>query len=217
MRILLFGATGNAGDGVLHSCVDAPDVLEVRAVVRRAPAVSHPKISVILHADFMNYGSTGSAFEGIDACFFCLGISTAQASSEAEYRTITMDFAIAAAAELRQRSPHAAFHYLSGQGARLNSPAMWARVKAEAEQALMQSFAATCWRPGYIHGELHPDAPLFQKLGKPVFRLLKHSRNLYVTARELGRAMLYATDHPLGARIVHNREIREIARKHLSH
>ena len=213
MRTLLFGATGNAGSGVLRACLDAPDVTELRIIVRRPPSLVHPKLSVIEHTDFTSYTSATGAFEGVDACFYCIGISAVQASSDAQYRAVTMDYAIAAAAELRRRSPRAAFHYLSAQGAHLNSPAMWARVKAEAEQTLMRDFGATCWRPAYIDGRLHPNAPLFQKLGKPVFQLLKPFRDLYVTAETIGRAMLYATRHPLGARVVHNREIHQLARK----
>ena len=107
MKILLFGATGTAGGSVLRVCLSTPEVTAVRAVLRRPPAVSHDKLHVLVHTDFLDYTAIESAFVDVDACFFCLGISVSQVSGEEEYRTITRDFAVAAAKMLRAHSPSA--------------------------------------------------------------------------------------------------------------
>jgi len=113
------------------------------------------------------------AFRGVDACLFCLGISASQVSGEAEYRKITYDFALAAAAALKEESPAAAFQFLSGQGAGLQSRMMWARVKAEAERDLIALVDAVCWRPGFIDGETSSSGPRIYQAVRPLFRLFQ--------------------------------------------
>src|SRR6185436_17796068 len=137
MKILLFGASGTAGGGVLQACLHAPEVEEVRAVVRRSLDKIHGKLRGVVHGDYLDYSAVAEAFAGVDAGLFCLGTSATQVSGEAEYRRITYDFAVAAARTLRERSPEAVFHYVSGSGASLDSRMMWARVKAEAERDLI--------------------------------------------------------------------------------
>ncbi|MEQ1760321.1 MAG: NmrA family NAD(P)-binding protein [Vicinamibacterales bacterium] len=134
MTILLFGATGSAGGSVLRVCLESPAVASVRAIVRRPLAVSAAKLTVVLRQNFADHAGAEATFAGVDACFYCLGKSAQQVKDEASYRRITHDFAIAAARALRQQSPTAAFHFLSGHGASLTSSVMWARVKAETER-----------------------------------------------------------------------------------
>src|SRR5436190_7045785 len=105
MQILLFGATGLAGGGVLRACLDAPDVSEVRAVVRRATGVRDPKLREIIHDNYLDYSAIADAFAGVDACFFCLGVSVSQVPLEADYRRIHQQFPTAAATLLRAQSP----------------------------------------------------------------------------------------------------------------
>src|ERR1043166_6558179 len=125
MIVLLFGATGTAGGSVLRACLASPAVAEVQAITRRPLALSDEKLRVSVHDNFLEYGAVAEAFTGVDACFFCLGISVSQVSGEAEYRKITHDFALAAAEALKLHSPAAVFHYLSGQSASLHSRMMW--------------------------------------------------------------------------------------------
>jgi uncharacterized protein YbjT (DUF2867 family) len=212
MRILLLGATGSAGGSVLLACLASPRVESVRAVVRRPLALSHPKLRVFVHADYLDYAAVAEAFTGVDACFDCLGISVGQTSGEAEYRRITHDFALAAARALRAYTPAAAFHYLSGDGASLGSRFMWARVKAEAERDLIAGFAAVCWRPAAIDGEPSRSEPRRYKLLRPILRVLfGRSRRFYVKGEDIGRAMLLAADEGMRSRVVANREIRDLA------
>ncbi len=82
MIVLLFGATGSAGGSVLRACLDAAEVTEVRALVRRVPTVTDPKLRAIVHRDFADYRGAEAAFAGVDACFYCLGKSVRQVSGE---------------------------------------------------------------------------------------------------------------------------------------
>ena len=149
----------------------------------------------------------------MDACLFCLGISVTQVSGEPEYRRITHDYALAAAEALRARSPAAAFHYISGQGTNAESRMLWARVKGETERELIERFGAVCWRPGAIDGEASEHGPWLYGAIRPLFRLLKPFRNLYVSGEDLGRAMLEGAAEGFRSRIVENAEIRAIAER----
>ena len=212
MRVLLFGATGLAGSGVLRACLDAPDVSEVRAIVRRPIGVSHPKLRAITHTDYSDYAAIAGEFAGVDACLFCLGISVSQVPVEQGYRRIHLAFPIAAARMLRGKSPAAQFHYLSGGNAGLQSRWMWARVKAEAERDLMKEFAATCWRPAMIGGTPPTPPPLVQRILRPVLvRLFKQFPVFYVENVDIGRAMLRAAQQGIRNRIIENPEIRTLA------
>src|SRR5215213_10263099 len=153
MKILLFGATGSAGGSVLRVCLETPAVEEVRVIVRRPLDLAHGKLRVFVHGNYLDFASVAEAFVNVDACLYCLGISATQVSVEKEYRVITHDFALAAAHALKAHSPGAAFHFISGQGTRLDSRMMWARVKAETERDLIALMSAVCWRPAFIDGE----------------------------------------------------------------
>ena len=212
MTLLILGATGSVGGSVLRVCLAAPQVTEVRAIVRRTLGLSHPRLREVTHGNFEGYTAVTEAFSGIDACFYCLGKSVRQVSGEAEYRTITYDYAMAAARALRQQSPAAAFHFISGAGAALNSRFMWARVKAETERDLLARFNAICYRPASVDGMPSASEPTLYKVFRPVSRvMLKPFRSLYVSGEDIGLAMLQATADGVRSRIVHNAEMRDLA------
>jgi uncharacterized protein YbjT (DUF2867 family) len=211
MKILVFGATGSAGGSVLRACLSSSLVEEVRVVTRRELALTHDKLRVIVHRDFMDFSGLESAFAGVDACCYCLGVSVTQVPDEATYRLITHDFTLAAARALAAQSPNAAFHYISGQGTRADSRMMWARVKAATEQELMALNEAVCWRPALIDGEHSESGPRVYQMLLPVLRLLKPFRSIYVSGDDLGRAMLQATVEQIRGRVIENAEIRALA------
>ena len=211
MNILLFGATGSAGGSVLKACLASPAVTQVRAIARRPVHQSHEKLRVYRHNNYLNYSAVADVFENVDACFFCLGISVAAVSGEAEYRTITHDYAVAAARMLKLNSRDAAFHYLSAQGANPASMFMWARVKGQTDEELMDFIGAVCWRPSAIDGEPSDNAPRVYKVFRPCFRLFKPFRSLYVSGEDLGNAMIHAAASNVRRRIIPNIEIRNVA------
>lgn len=213
MKVLLFGPTGTAGGSVLKVCLAEPRVTEVRAIARRLVPPSDARLRTFLHTDFLDYAAVAEAFAGVDAALFCLGISVSQVSGEAEYRRITQGFALAAARALQAGSPQAVFHYLSGQSAALDSRMMWARVKAEAERDLLALGTAVCWRPGFIDGATSANAPRLYQAMRPLTRLFKGFRGLYVSGEDIGRAMLQATEEGVRGRIYENREIRDLAER----
>jgi uncharacterized protein YbjT (DUF2867 family) len=211
LTILLFGATGSAGGSVLDVCLADDQVREVRVLARRPAPLAHDKLRWIICSDFSSYEGLERAFANVDACLFCLGKSATQVATEREYRLITIDYAMAAAHTLRQASPSAVFHYVSGSGAGLDSRFMWARVKAEAERELMVAIVAVCWRPAAIDGKPSTSEPALYRLVRPLYRLFRGFRRFYVSGEDIGLAMLEATDEGIRHRIIENAELRDFA------
>ena len=151
MKVILFGATGMIGAGALLECLDDDDVSAVTAIVRRPTGHTHAKLQEIVHDDFGDLTSIEDQLAGFDACLYCLGISAA-GMSEADYRRITYDFTIAAAQSLLRASPGLRMCFISGSGTSADSRMLWARVKAEAEQALLRMpfSSAHMFRPAAI-------------------------------------------------------------------
>ena len=201
MNILLFGATGMVGQGVLRECLLDPDVTVVLSIVRSSTGQQHLKLREIVHKNFFDFSSIESALAGFDACFFCLGVSSA-GMSEQNYRRITYDIALAAAQTLVKLNRNMTFIYVSGAGTDSSERGrlMWARVKGQTENALLRLpfKAAYMFRPGVIvplHG-IKSRTMLYRVpyavLG-PLLPLLKRLFPKYVTTTEkLGRAMLIA-------------------------
>ena len=210
MKILLFGATGSAGAAVLEACLAASIVEEVRAIARRPLMHTSPKLRTFVHKDFLDYATVEEAFRSIDACLFCLGISSMQVSKE-EYRTISYSYPLAAANMFKTKSPGAAFHYISGAGTGPESRQLWARVKAQTERDLIELVDADCWRPAFIDAKPSGNLPKIYALIQPLGRLFKPFPNLYVHGHDIGRAMLQATSEKLRHRTIENAEIRQIA------
>lgn len=210
MKLLLFGASGSAGGAVLAACLSTPAVQEVRSIARRPLTNSSPKLRTFLHSDFLDYSPVAQAFDSVDACLFCLGISVTQVSKD-EYRKITHDYTLAAARTLQTRSPLATFHYISGRGTSPDSGMFWSRVKAQTELELIDLVGADCWRPAFIGAPPSPSLPKIYAAVFPAMRLLKPFRRLYVAGDDLGYAMLQATKEHLRGRTIENPEIRDLA------
>ena len=104
MNVVLFGATGMIGQGVLRECLLDTDVQRVLTIGRTATGVQHPKLQEIAHADMWNYASIAGQLRGFDACFFCLGVTSA-GMSEADYTRVTYGITMAAAETLCRSTP----------------------------------------------------------------------------------------------------------------
>jgi uncharacterized protein YbjT (DUF2867 family) len=212
MRILLFGASGTAGGAVLQACLDTAVVQEVRVIVRRPLGRTHAKLRELVHVNYLDYAAVAEAFRAVDACLFCLGTSVTQVSKE-EFVKISHDYPIAAAEMLKTQSPGAAFHYISGAGTRAESNTFWSKVKGQTENELMELVGADCWRPGFIDAEPSASLPKVFAVLRPALRLLRPFRSLYVSGKDLGRAMLEATREKMRRRVIENAEIRELAER----
>jgi len=152
VNVLLFGATGMVGDGVLHECLGDSRVDSVLAITRSPLGVRHPKLRELRRKDFLDYRDVAREFETVDACFFCLGVSSV-GMKEAEYRHLTYDLTLAAAHTLAAVKPNATFCYVSGEGTDSSERgrSMWARVKGQTENALLAlPLDAYMFRPGLI-------------------------------------------------------------------
>lgn len=150
---IITGATGMVGEGVLHECLQHPDVERVLVINRKAGGVVHPKLREIIHADFLNLSPIESELSGYNACFFCLGVSSV-GMKEPEYRRLTYDLTLHVAQVLAKLNPDMTFCYVSGAGtdSTAQGQTMWARVKGATENALLQLpfKKAYMFRPGFM-------------------------------------------------------------------
>ena len=115
MKVILFGATGMVGQGVLRECLLDDGIEGVLAIGRTSPGLSHPKLTELLRNDLFDFGGVAVELQGHDACFFCLGVSSA-GMTEAEYIRLTYDLTIGWANELARINPAMTFIYVSGAG-----------------------------------------------------------------------------------------------------
>lgn len=218
MRVIVFGATGMVGRGVVRECLLDPGVEHVLAIGRSATGQVHDKLREIVLPDLTDYSSVEAELTGYDACFFCLGISSA-GLSEAEYRRITYDIAVAAAQALVRKSPGMTFVFVSGAGTDANSSTMWARVKGETENAIlaMPFKAKFAFRPGFIKPEHGITSRTFAYRAAytvigPLFPVIKALFPRYVTTTtRIGRAMLHATRHGAPKPILESADIDALA------
>ena len=141
MRVLIFGATGMVGGGVLRECLLAADVERVVSIGRSALLLDHPKLVQVVRPNFATDTSeiTDDDLRNVDACFFCLGVS-ASGLSEEKYTALTYSLTMAVAERLSRFSPQASFVYVSGAGADSSEQgsSMWARVRGKTENALLR-------------------------------------------------------------------------------
>jgi uncharacterized protein YbjT (DUF2867 family) len=199
MKVVLFGATGMVGQGVLRECLLDADVAGVLAIVRSPTGQRHAKLREIVHDDFLDYSAIESELTGYDACFFCLGVSSVGMNEE-RYRRLTYDIALAAARALARLNPQMVFVYVSGRGtdSTERGSLMWARVKGKTENDLLKLpfKAAYMFRPAGIqplHG-IRSKTRWVQAIyvgAAPLLSLLNRVAPTYMTTTEqVGRAMI---------------------------
>jgi uncharacterized protein YbjT (DUF2867 family) len=220
MKVLLFGATGMIGQGVLRECLVDPSVELVLAVGRRATGQHHDKLREVVHSDLFDLSALAGQLAGFDACFFCLGVTSAGMREDA-YRRVTYDLAFAVGRSLASLNPGMVFVYVSGMGTDSSGKGrvMWARVKGETENALMALpfRAAYMFRPAVVqplHG-IRSKTAWYQAVyvaTRPLLPLLRGWFPSYVTTtEEIGKAMLHVARHGAPRAILENRDINETA------
>jgi uncharacterized protein YbjT (DUF2867 family) len=197
MKVLLFGATGMVGQGVLRECLLDESVQSVLSVGRNATGQHHQKLEELKHDDFMNLANIKDTLTGYDACFFCLGVSSVGMSEE-EYRKISYDFTLSVAQTLVKLNPTMTFIYISGTGTDSSEKGrvMWARVKGKTENDLLKLpfKAAYMFRPGVIlplHG-VKSKTKLYRVMYeflRPIYPYLRKFKSV-TTTEQVGIAMI---------------------------
>jgi uncharacterized protein YbjT (DUF2867 family) len=199
MRVILTGATGMVGQGVLRECLLDPLVTEILVLGRSSVHPNSPKLREQIVPDLANLASHEAQLSGFDACFFCAGVSSVGMSEE-QYTQVTFDLTVSFARTLLPLNPAMTFIYVSGAGTDSTEEGrtMWARVKGRTENALLHlGFkAAYMFRPGFIqplHGIRSRTRvyQFFYDLSAPLMSLLKKPLKNYInTTEQLGRAMI---------------------------
>jgi uncharacterized protein YbjT (DUF2867 family) len=216
MRVVLYGASGMVGQGVLRECLLDPGVELVLSVGRRPTGTSHAKFKEIVRPDLADLSGIEDQLRGFDACFFPLGVSSA-GMTEDEYRHVTYDLTVAVGTTLARLNPGLTFVYVSGAGtdSTEHGRAMWARVKGATENALLllPIKGAYMFRPGLIrplHG-IRSKTRLYRvsyTLLWPLMPLLSALLPNYITTTEkVGRAMIRLTRDGGPKKILNAREI----------
>ena len=219
MKVIIFGATGMVGQGALRECLAAPDVEAVLTIGRTPTGQRHAKLRELVHADMWHYEKIEQDMADVDACFFCVGVSSA-GMSEKDYTHLTHDMTLAAAATLARLNPAMVFVYVSAAGAGADGKLMWERVRGRTENALFAlPFRAvyTC-RPGMIQpldGIKSKTVAyrIFYSLTKPLLPLLRSAMPRHVlTTRMLGRAMLEAVRGRAPRRVLESADLAELGK-----
>lgn len=230
MKVIVFGATGMVGQGVLRECL-LDETVESVLVVGRTPlapseaitkAGHRDKLREIVHDDLFDLSAIEGELSSYDACFFCIGVSAA-GMKEADYRRVTYDLTLAVAKTLAGRNPNMTFVYVSGAGTDSTGKGrvMWARVKGDTENALLalpfrRSFM---FRPAFIqpmHG-IQSKTKLYRvayAVTTPLYPLWKTIFPTFVTTTEqVGRAMLQVAKHGALEQVIENSAINRLAKE----
>jgi hypothetical protein len=216
MKVILTGATGMVGEGVLLECLDNPVVERVLSVSRRPCGRTHEKLAELLVPDFRNLTSVEAELAGYDACFYCAGISSV-GLKEAEYTAITYDTPLALASTLVRLNPQMVCAHVSGAhtDGTEHGKVMWARVKGKAENALMRLPFKSVYN---FRPSLMKPTPGQKKVkgGYYLVRILYPLLNLFfpgMSLIELGRAMINAVRFGAPKQVLEVPDIRQLAQR----
>lgn len=221
MKVVIYGATGMIGQAVLRETLLAADVEQVTVIGRSPTGQQHPKLRELLLPDMFDPRALAGQLGDIDACFYCLGVSS-NGMSEADYQRTTYELALVAAHALLEQSPGATFVFVSGAGADSSEQGrvMWARVKGKAENALLAlPFRAVhVFRPALVqpvHGVRSRTRAyrVLYALMRPVLPLLRLvAPKLMTTSERVGLAMLAVARDGHALRVLENHDIDAVGR-----
>ncbi|MBH8559914.1 NAD-dependent epimerase/dehydratase family protein [Hymenobacter negativus] len=214
LRVILTGATGMVGEGVLLECLANPIVEHVLVLTRKPTGRTHAKMRELLVPDLANLSDVESQLTGYNACFFCAGVSSLGISKE-EYERITHDMTVAVAETLARLNSDMTFIYVSGGGTDSNSRQHWARVKGRTENELLTLpfYAAYMFRPGFMKAT--PGQRNILKYYGAIAWLYPLARKLtpqfVSTMQEVGQAMINAADFGYTKPVLEVRDIVALA------
>lgn len=216
IKVIITGATGMVGEGVMLQCLEHPEVEQVLLINRKPSGVNHPKVKEIVHKDFLDISPIEDQLGGYDACFFCLGVSSV-GMKEPEYTRITYTLTLHVAGVLSRKNPDMVFCYVSGSGTDSTEKGrmMWARVKGKTENDLMKlPFRKVyAFRPAFIKArkEQKNVPSLYYAFSWlfPVFRPLIPGG--FGTVNEIGLAMINTVSKPYPKTILEVGDIRKLS------
>ena len=217
LRVILTGATGMVGEGVLLECLQSPAVAHVLVLTRKPTGRTHPKMSELLVPDLANLSAVESQLTGYDACFFCAGIS-AVGISAAEYERITHDLTLLVGVTVARLNPALTFIYVSGAGTdnAETSRQHWARVKGRTEnEVLALPFrAAYIFRPGMMRPRAgQRNVPKLMRVIDWLYPVIKRlAPSMACTLKEVGQAMISAADFGYSKPVLEVRDIVALAK-----
>ena len=216
MKVILFGATGMVGQGVLRECLHDDGVEAALAVGRNSTGRTHPKLRELVRKDLFDFGAAGEDLQGYDTCFFCLGVSSA-GMSEPDYTRQTYDLTLGWARVLAGINPAMTFVYVSGAGT--GGKAMWAQVKGRTEDALLALFpSAYMVRLGALramHGEVSSrrwTRIAYAALWPFLLLLRAIAPGTVISTEELGRAMIRAARDGAPRRVLEMQDLHSLGR-----
>lgn len=210
MKVIITGATGMVGEGVLFECINNPKVSAILIVGRKKYDTSSTKVKQLIVPDFLKINEYKEQLKGYDACFFCAGISSV-GLKEKEYTVITYDTSMIFAKTLLEVNPNIVFNYVSGRSTDSTEKGnvMWARVKGKTENDLMKlGFKAQYnFRPALM---LPFDG---QKSVKPIFKLMANILKYIMpkatlTLSQVGQAMINVVENGYSKQILEVNDIR---------
>ena len=198
IKVIITGATGMVGEGVLHECLLHPQIENVLVINRKPCGIQHPKLKEIIHADFFNLSPIKNELSGYDACFFCLGVSSV-GMKEPDYFKLTYTLTLHFAEIVSEVNSNMVFCYISGAGTDSSEKGrmMWARVKGKTENDLMKLPFKKVYnfRPAMLEPTkgLKNTLSLYKYFGwiAPILRLL--APNQISTLQQLGKSMIFVT------------------------
>ncbi|MBX3241204.1 MAG: NAD-dependent epimerase/dehydratase family protein [Chitinophagaceae bacterium] len=212
LKIIITGATGMVGEGVLLHCLNNAAIVEVLMINRRPYELHHPKLKELLVADFNKLADFRDSLIGYDACFYCAGVSSV-GMNEADYTRITYDTTLNFARTLLDLNPSMVFNFVTGSHTKTNGKQMWQRVKGKTEDELMRlGFRGQYnFRPGFmkpVKGQ--KNVRWFFKPVIIVFPLLFPKQTL--TLQEVGQAMINSVTQGYEKQILEIKDIKKLAK-----
>jgi len=216
IKAIVLGATGMVGEGVLHECLNHPQVESVLVINRRPCGVEHEKLKEIIHKDFFDFSTLKEQLSGYNTMYFCMGVSSAGMREDA-YRKVTYDLTMHAANIMQEVNPEMNFCYVSGSGTDSTEKGrmMWARVKGKTENDLLKMFqSAYMFRPGYIQPikGLNNTYKIY-KVFAPFYPVWKTLFPKYVcTLEDVGLSMINAALYGSEKKVLECKDITELAK-----
>lgn len=215
MKVIVTGASGMIGKGVLLECLDHKNIKEVLSIGRKTLDLNHPKLKQLIHKNFSEFDSVKNELTGFNACYHCMGVSAASFGKK-DYYHMTYDFSLALAKTILKANPESSFIYVSGQGTDSNEKGKsWAAVKGKTENDILklgfkQAFA---FRPGFIiplRGT-EPSSSLYKTMVNNLGWLLKLIKkiapNSVVNTTQVGLAMINVTKNGSDKTIINPKDI----------